>query len=291
MNTTLWVSTFLFLVALSLNSNGNAQTASQPNRDSRTAATADPQGGHDLQSPDLQWIVTRLEDAQQNNPARYRPYVLTREYKFYHGDTTSDPKSEVVAEVSFVPPNTKSFDILNTRGSGRGTSVVKHILESEAELAKDVTTNEISRRNYEFASAGEAVVNGHKCHVLTLKPKREERSLFNGKVCVDAQSYRILKLEGQPSRSPSWWLKSTYITLTFGDVDGLWLPVATHGTSELRMFGRYTLASQKIGQRVGAEVASLQPARATDSRRANVASHREKTHRPVREVGAAVPLR
>jgi hypothetical protein len=291
-----WVSAFLFLAALSLNSNGNAQTASHLNRDSRTAAMADSHSGpdvqsRDLQSPDLQSIVARVEDAQQNNPARYRPYVLTREYKFYHGDTTGDPKSEVVAEVSFVPPNTKSFDILNTRGSGRGTSVVKHILESEAELAKDVTTNEVSRRNYEFALAGDSNVNGHTCHVLTLKPKREERSLFNGKVCVDAMSYRILKLEGQPSRSPSWWLKSTYITLTFGDVDGLWLPVATHGTSELRMFGRYTLASEKIGQRVGAEVASLQPSRTGDAG-ASVTSRREKPRkRSMREVGAAVPLK
>ena len=282
MNTTVWVSTFLFLVALSLNGNANAQTAGQPNRDAQTAAT--PHGG-----PDLQTIVAYLEDAQQNNPARYRPYVLTREYKFYHGEATTEAKSEVVAEVSFVPPNRKSFEILNTRGSGRGTSVVKHILESEAELAKDVTTNEVSRHNYYFALAGQASVNGRNCYVLSLKPKRDERSLFNGKVFVDAQSYRILKLEGQPSRSPSWWLKSTYITLLFGDVDGLWLPVATNGTSELRMFGRYTLASQKIGQRVGAEVASLQPAGTT---RADVKSRREKSRvRPVRDIGAVVPLR
>ena len=284
MNTTLWVSTFLFLVALSLNSTSYAQTAGQPNRDGQTTGTPDLHGG-----PDLQTIVTHLEDAQQNNPARYRPYVLTREYKFYHGEATTDAKSEVVAEVSFVPPNRKSFEILNTRGSGRGTSVVKHILESEAELAKDVTTNEVSRHNYDFALAGQAAVNGRNCYVLTLKPKRDERSLFNGKVFVDAQSYRILKLEGQPSRSPSWWLKTTYITLLFGDVDGLWLPVATNGTSELRMFGRYTLASQKIGQRVGAEVASVQPAGTT---RADVKSRREKSRvRPMRDIGAVVPLR
>ena len=284
MNTTLWVSTFLCLVALSLNGIGHAQTAGQPNRDGQTTGTPDLHGG-----PDLQTIVTHLEDTQQNNPARYRPYVLTREYKFYHGEATTDAKSEVVAEVSFVPPNRKSFEILNTRGSGRGTSVVKHILESEAELAKDVTTNEVSRRNYDFALGGQASVNGRNCYVLSLKPKRDERSLFNGKVFVDAQNYRILKLEGQPSRSPSWWLKTTYITLLFGDVDGLWLPVATNGTSELRMFGRYTLASQKIGQRVGAEVASLQPAGSTH---ADVKSRREKSRvRPVRDIGAVVPLR
>ena len=284
MKTTVWVSTFLFLVALSLNGTGHAQTVGQPNRDGQTTATPDLHGG-----PDLQTIVSHLEDAQQNNPARYRPYVLTREYKFYHGEASSEAKSEVVAEVSFVPPNRKSFEILNTRGSGRGTSVVKHILESEAELAKDVTTNEVSRHNYDFALAGQAAVNGRNCYVLTLKPKRDERSLFNGKVFVDAQSYRILKLEGQPSRSPSWWLKTTYITLLFGDVDGLWLPVATNGTSELRMFGRYTLASQKIGQRVGAEVASVQPAGTT---RADVKSRREKSRvRPMRDIGAVVPLR
>jgi hypothetical protein len=277
--TCLWVVAFLLSVVWFTNSKARAQAAAN-HQPSTPAVTSTDQ---------LQAIVTRLEQTQQANPARYRPYALTREYKFYHGDTTSDPKSEVVAEVSFVPPNIKSFEILDSRGSGRGTSVVKHLLENEAELSKDVTTNEISRRNYDFALAGEDLVNGRNCYVLDLKARREERSLFNGKVFIDAQSYRILKLEGQPSRSPSWWLKNTYITLLFGDVDGLWLPVATKGTSELRIFGRYTLASQKIGQRVGTDVASVRRPLATEVRKPNARHEKHSTR--VSDVGAVVPLR
>jgi hypothetical protein len=279
--TCLWVVAFLLSVVWFTNSKARAQAAANHQPSTPVVTSTDNQ---------LQAIVARLEQAQQANPARYRSYALTREYKFYHGDTSSDPKSEVVAEVSFVPPNTKSFEILDSRGSGRGTSVVKHLLENEAELSKDVTTNEISRRNYEFALAGEDLVNGRNCYVLDLKARREERSLFNGKVFIDAQSYRILKLEGQPSRSPSWWLKNTYITLLFGDVDGLWLPVSTKGTSELRIFGRYTLASQKIGQRVGTDVASVRRPLATDAAKIN--ARREKQHSTrVSDVGAVVPLR
>jgi hypothetical protein len=217
-------------------------------------------GGIQPSSADLQQIVAQMEAVQVANPARFEPYVLIRQYRFYQGaGTNENAKSEVLAQVSFTPPNVKTFDILETRGSGRGTSVVKHILESESELCKDVSRNEISRKNYDFELLGESSVDGRRAYVLAISPRRDDHALLRGRVFVDSESFRIVRTEGQPARSPSWWLRSSYIVLRYGEADGLWLPIATEGTGEVRIFGRFKLASEKVAVRVGAQVAAIQP--------------------------------
>jgi hypothetical protein len=217
-------------------------------------------GGIQPSSADLQQIVAQMEAVQVANPARFEPYVLIRQYRLYQGaGTNENAKSEVLAQVSFTPPNVKTFDILETRGSGRGTSVVKHILESESELCKDVSRNEISRKNYDFELLGESSVDGRRAYVLAISPRRDDHALLRGRVFVDSESFRIVRTEGQPARSPSWWLRSSYIVLRYGEADGLWLPIATEGTGEVRIFGRFKLASEKVAVRVGAQVAAIQP--------------------------------
>lgn len=229
----------------------------------------------------LQQILEHMEAVQTHNPARFRPYVLTRQYRFYQADAKElqrDPKSEVLAEVSFTPPNMKTFDILETHGSGRGASVVKHMLEGESELSKDIGRNEISRANYNFTLLGESTADGRHCYILGLAPKREDHTLFKGRAFIDAENFHILRVEGQPAKSPSWWLKSSYVVLRFAEVAGLWLPVATEGTGEVRIFGRFTLASQKVDLRLGDEIAQAR----TESR-----PSRHRPH-PTTAVGAAV---
>ncbi|MBV8208251.1 MAG: hypothetical protein JO041_15805 [Acidobacteria bacterium] len=207
-------------------------------------------------TPSLDEIVASMERAASENPARSEPYVLVRQYRFFPGGEAGQaPGSEVTAAVSFTPPNVKSFEILEAHGSGHGTSVVRHMLENEVELARDVSRSEISRRNYSFALLGTGTLDGRACYVLSLAPRREEHELLRGRVYVDAGSYHILKLEGQPERSPSWWLRSSYIVMRFGEAGGLWLPVATEGTGEVRIFGRFTLDSEKVSLRAGTQLA------------------------------------
>ena len=239
-------ATVFLIVALAvLMGKMNAQSPAQP-----TASQISPASGLSLDE-----ILDRMEQVQWSNPARFRSYMLTREYTFFQGADHATPKSQVVAQVSFDPPNHKTFDILETKGSGRGESVVKHMLEHEAQVSKDVATAEFTRRNYNFALVGEDTLDGRRCYVLSLDPKRADRSLFIGKAYVNAQDFHVVRVAGQPAKNPSWWLKSSFLTLDFGDVEGLWLTVATHGSVEVRIFGHFLLDSHKIGQQVSGVIA------------------------------------
>ena len=166
--------------------------------------------------PELSTIVQRMEQSAQDNRQNYRAYVITREYRLY-GSDQQKPSSEVMAEVSFVPPTSKAFKITESNGSSRGETVVRRILESEQ---KDAQTGQapgaVSRQNYDFTLVGEQQLDGHPCYVLGLKPKRKEKNLIIGSAWVDENTYLVRRVQGQMAKMPSWWMKSVAVTLDFG---------------------------------------------------------------------------
>ena len=74
------------------------------------------------QPANLNTIITRLEKAQAENRQHYRAYTVVRDYRlFSKGNQT--PRSEVKAEVNFVPPDTKTFQIEKATGISRGEKI------------------------------------------------------------------------------------------------------------------------------------------------------------------------
>src|SRR4051794_24648057 len=74
-------------------------------------------------SPDLNLILQSLERVEQQNPARSRPYEITRHYKAFRADDRQ-PTSEVTAQIRFIPPDRKTFKILQASGNSRGEKIV-----------------------------------------------------------------------------------------------------------------------------------------------------------------------
>ena len=69
---------------------------------------------------------------------------------------------------------------------------------------------------------------------------------MRGQIWVDANTFRIRRIEGVPAKSPSFWLKNIHITLQFAQVGGMWVPVTFDAVATVRFFGEYTLAGLNI---------------------------------------------
>src|SRR5260370_41404793 len=76
-------------------------------------------------------------------------YEVTREYKVFRSDDPK-PMSGVTAQVSFTPPDTKTFKITDAQGSSTGKRIVSAILEHEITSAKEGHQLAISRSTYDF---------------------------------------------------------------------------------------------------------------------------------------------
>jgi hypothetical protein len=200
-----------------------------------------PSSTAELKSPDLNLIVQRLEDAQHQNPAQSRPYEVTREYKVFHGNDTQ-PTSEVMAQINFVPPDMKTYKITQARGNSWGAKMVRKLLDWETESAKKGPGSQISRTNYDFVFLRQENFGVVPEYVLRIVPKRKDKSLLRGQIWVDASTFRIRRIEGVPAKSPSFWIKDIHITVQFAQLSGMWIPTSFDAIATVRLFGQYTLA-------------------------------------------------
>ncbi|MBI4455960.1 MAG: outer membrane lipoprotein-sorting protein [Acidobacteria bacterium] len=209
--------------------------------------------------PSVETIIARMAQARAKNEALFRPYVVTRDYTLF-GKERQKIKSQVVADVTFVPPDFKKYAIQHSQGTGLGEKIVRRMLEGEAEITKDSSTD-LSPDNYDFRFIGEEEVKGQRCYVLELLPRRKDKNLLRGSIWIDASTYLLRRTEGEPAKSPSWWLRDVRIAFVYGDVGGMWLQTASESTANVRILGRHTMVSRDVEYKISELVALESSAR------------------------------
>ena len=204
--------------------------------------------------PDLATIIRKITEAQMDNRDRAKPYSVTREYKVFGSDAVR-PRTEVVAKVNFLPPNVKRYDIDQSTG-GMGEKIVRRILDHEVDATRDPKTMMITERNYDFNFGGEQAIGNIPCYRLRISPKHDRKDLLNATIWVDKDSYRIVRMEGEPAKSPSFWVRDVHVVLEFGEIAGMWLQTGTYAMGHLRFGGEYKIISQNLDYDVSQAVAA-----------------------------------
>jgi len=199
----------------------------------------------EIESPNLNLILQRMEDVQHQDPAQSRSYEVKREYKVFHGDD-KQPTSEVMAQINFVPPDMKTYKITQARGNPRGEKMVRELLDRETESAKKGYGSEITRTNYDFVFLRQENFGIVPEYVLRIVPKRKDKYLLRGQIWVDASTFRIRRIEGVPAKSPSFWIKGIHITLQFAQLGGMWVPISFDAIATVRFLGQFTLAGLNV---------------------------------------------
>ena len=202
------------------------------------AAGASAQIGDPLPSADN--VVTKMMQFDAQRQSELTGYVATRHYVAVN----KDRHAEMVVHVTCDGAGAKQFTILGEEGSG---SIRKHVLhkllneETEASLRGTRKNTRLTPDNYDFQVVGEETLETGPAYVLSVSPKTENKSLINGKVWVDENDYSIVRVEGQPARNPSFWVRSVHFVHTYQKVGPFWFASSTHTTSEIRIFGESEL--------------------------------------------------
>ncbi len=199
-----------------------------------------------------------MQQAQTESRDRSVAYTETREYQL-SASGSQKPDSKVVAEVNFVPPAGKEYTIVQTQGSDRGANVVRKVLDRESHMAGQTDQHAITPSNYDLTLLGREALDGRDCYVLQLIPKRREVDLVRGKAWVDAASFRILRIEGETAKSPSWWIKNLQVTLNYGELNGVWVQNSTHAVADVRLIGTHVLNSRDVDLRTASVTARAIP--------------------------------
>ena len=198
-------------------------------------------------APSVTSIVQGMERSQSEVRAQ-GPYQVIREYRLF-GANSSSTNADVVAQVDFKPPTGQNYNIQKWSGSGRGKQVVQRVLDHEAESRGNQARTALTSDNYDFTLIRETVLDGRPCYLIGLNPKRKEKDLILGTAWVDKSLLLILRIEGEAAKSPSWWLRSVRIKLSFGDLSGTWLQTSMEAVADVRLLGLHTLTSRILDYR------------------------------------------
>jgi hypothetical protein len=205
-------------------------------------------------------ILRGMEKAQ----ADVRPQVPSQTMRQYRlsGLENSNTTSQVVAEIDFMPPSSKSYVIRKQEGSNRGQQIVRRILDHEVEVTAHNDSpgvETITSQNYDFSYLRDADLDVHACYLFLLNPKHKQKNLIAGQVWIDKKSLLIRRVEGDMVKTPSWWIKKVHLKLEFADVNGAWLQTHIEAVADVRIFGTHVLTSQLLSYQEGEVVARKLP--------------------------------
>ena len=200
----------------------------------------------------LEELLARLAEKDQSRAATLRDYSCLRRYaldnKRFH--TTAD----MTVRMTWRHPGDKTFDVLSEQGSSTVRKrVLRKMLDAELEAASRETRidTRISPANYTFTLAGSALdERGRSCYLLDIAPKTPNRFLIRGRIWVDAEEFAIVRIEGSPAQSPSFWVRSTTFVHRYEKFGDHWLPVSNHSTTEARVFGHTEVTIEYSGYRI-----------------------------------------
>jgi len=207
-------------------------------------------------APTVEVLLTRMAQARAENRTQLRPYSVTRNYRLFDTEKLAT-RAEVIADLTFVPPDRKHYAIRQANGMGLGEKIVRQMLEHETDIVKDYGATDLTAANYNFRIIREEELGGRHAYVLEMVPLRKDKTLLRGHIWVDSANYRLLRTEGVPGKAPSWWLRDSHIVLVYGEVGGMWLQTSSESTANVRFVGPHTMVAHDVDYKFSELAASV----------------------------------
>lgn len=167
-------------------------------------------------------VSAAIDRTQITRESRLGSYSVTEHYTIRN--LRFGTAAELVANVTYTREAGKIYSVVSRSGSGMlQTRVLDRLLSEEAAMSHGDTRKKalVTTANYAMRSAGEEVIEGRHCDVVELTPRVKSTHLVKGWLWVEAETHNIVRIEGTPSESPSFFAGAPKITREYADIEGL----------------------------------------------------------------------
>jgi len=183
-------------------------------------------------------ILERMVQADNARRAALAGYSGMRHYRFEN--KKSNKHAEMTVRMSCGSDGVKTFEVVDESGSGFVRShIIGKMIEAEEESSQKGERKEtrIIPENYDFRLVGTEISEGRESYVLEVNPKTPTKFSIRGRIWVDAEDFAIARIEGQPAKNPSFWIRSVQVEQRYGRTGQFWLPSLNHSVAQARIFG------------------------------------------------------
>jgi len=200
------------------------------------------QDGAATAQPTTSEIVQRLVAENQQRSQKLGVYTSRRHYHVaYHGFPHA-AEADMVVDAVCNGPGSKQFDVISESGSHVLVDhVLKKLLRAEQDDSHHRSDSALTPANYTFTLLRTEIDGGRPVYVLTVEPKQSHGLLYRGTIWVDAQDYAVVKLNAEPAKSPSFWIRNVQINRQYEKAGDFWLPRSDRSETKVRLGGVATL--------------------------------------------------
>ena len=167
---------------------------------------------------------------------REQPLTQYRAYRRMHGRNEHFGQEAWLEAWTEFDERGFRYTIVSETGSDyMRNKVLKAVLKREQELVADgdCHRSDLTPDNYEFQD----VQQGDGERYVTLKPKRKDVLLVDGRMVLSQDGSELLRVEGRLAKNPSFWTSLVNIIRHYARLDGVRVPVATESIAKLKFAG------------------------------------------------------
>jgi hypothetical protein len=190
-------------------------------------------------------VVQRLAANDAERARQLRDFEARRQYTLDYIGFPSSRSAEMSVKVSYRAPGTKEFAVLAESGSKFIlTHVFRKLLESEQESSGDEKNRgevALTPDNYRLALRGCEVDDGRELYVMDVEPLRNGKFLYRGTVWIDAQDFAVTRIDAEPAKNPSIWIKRSQIHHRYQKIGKFYLPSLNETVTDVRLGGKAVL--------------------------------------------------
>jgi hypothetical protein len=189
------------------------------------------------------WTGVAKADLSRTEPT-VRPAVLNdvpltqyRAFRRMHATNEKFNQEAWLEAWTELDANGFRYEIVSERGSEYvRNKVLRNLLHKEQQLIDGGQSDraELSQANYVFE---EAAPYGDGVRYITLKPKRKDMLLVNGRMVLNQAGTELLRVEGVLSKNPSFWTSVVNVIRDFARLDGVRVPVTTESVAKIKFAG------------------------------------------------------
>ena len=159
--------------------------------------------------PSADEIVAKMVQHDDERRAALQGYTGVRRYVLEN--SKHHKEAEMVVRMVYHKDGSKEFEVESCTGwGGARQHVFPRLLEAESEASRPSSPEDsrMTPENYSFAMLRIDQVDGRKTYVLEVAPKKQKKYLMRGTIWVDAEEFAIVRMDGEPAKNPSFWIKS-----------------------------------------------------------------------------------
>jgi hypothetical protein len=177
-------------------------------------------------------------------------YESERTYRVEYTGTGGEHHAELRVRAEYTGPNQKRFTVVGESGSKFiCDKVLRKLVEGEQEATDKSNRMQttLSAANYDAELVGEETLAGEpggagvRTWVLQVTPKVDNKFTYRGRVWISQDDYAVVRIAGEPAKSPSWWINRASFDSRYIRRGEVWLPASNSSSSHVRIGGEATL--------------------------------------------------